>query len=488
MNAARNKKQKTRRVPSMSHLVPPPQRVFCNRKLRLSRIQAIGFDMDHTLAIYKGPEIESLAYKLTIDKMVERGYPERLRELRYLSDLAIRGLVVDKAHGNLIKLDRYKYVVEAFHGTKRMTYDERKAAYSNRRLDLALADFQNLDTLFTIPEAVLFAQMVDMVERGEPGCRWDFRELFDDIRESIDQAHRDGSLKTIVMADLPRFFEVDPLLAETLTRMRKAGKKVFLLTNSGRDYTEAVMRYILPLGEDRTSWHEYFDVIVVAARKPTFFLEGTPFTMETVHGHKIVTGGNVERLEALLGVSGEKVLYFGDHTFGDIMRSKKYSLWRTAMICEELAHEVRVAERTKRQRSRLERLYITKSSLQDRIAVEQERLDVVRARKLDARGKIHDQAELKRVDESLRKHERRLRKLDGQLTKNLTKIRELEGEIDEEFNVFWGSLFRAGTEKSRVGDQIEDFACVYTARVSNFLHYPVNKYFISPRERMVHEL
>jgi hypothetical protein len=64
---------------------------------------------------------------------------------------------------------------------------------------------------------------------------------------------------------------------------------------------------------------------------------------------------------------------------------------------------------------------------------------------------------------------------------------ELEGEleslrvkIDRAYNPRWGSLFREGNESSRFGHQLKDFACVYTSRVSNFLHYPWNYYF-NPR-------
>lgn len=470
-------------------VIPPEERVFCNRKLKMSRIRAIGFDMDHTLGVYNGPEIEELAYRCTIEKLIEKGYPERLRELVYEPELAIRGLVVDKDLGNLIKLDRYKYVTVAYHGTRRITYEERKAAYSNRRLDLALPAFHNLDTLFTIPEAVLYAQMVDLVESGAADCRWEFRPLFDDIRASIDCAHRDGTLKAVVLADLARFFIVDPDLPLTLKRMRRAGKKVFLLTNSERSYTEAVMSFILPPGPKMKTWHEYFDLICVASRKPGFFAEGTPLEFEEVEdGPKVFSGGNVQQLEAILGCQGEEVLYFGDHTYGDIMRSKKYSLWRTAMICEELESELQAAQQTRGQRRKLARLYTAKSDLQDRVHVEQERIESLRARKLDLRGHIRDEEELERVDQKIRDREKRLRTLDSQLSRRLLAIRDLEVATYSRFNRYWGRLFRSGTEMSRVGDQIEDFACVYTSKVSNFVYYPVNKYFTSPRDRMVHEI
>ncbi len=475
-------------MPSAERGIHPEDRVYCCRKLKMSRIRAIGFDMDHTLAIYKR-EIEDLAYRCTIEEMVRRGYPDEIRQLRYDRELAIRGLVVDKKLGNLIKLDRYKYVTDAYHGTRRLGYEERKASYSNRRLDLADPAFHNLDTLFTIPEAVLYAQMIDLAEQGRDTPLWNFRQLFDDIREAIDTAHRDGSLKSVVVSHLPDYFVVDPRLADTLARMRAAGKKVFLLTNSEPAYTDAVMRYILPASDGHPSWKDHFDVIAMQARKPGFFLEGTPMEIvETGEHYRMITGGNVEKLEALLGVSGEAVLYFGDHTYGDIMKSKKMSLWRTAMVVEELDHELKALRKARRTILRLDRLYTQKSELQDQIAREQEVLDHLRARKLGERSPRPATRDLAAIDQRIAASEKILRNLDKRLTMNLTRIRTHEVQIYQAHNRYWGPLFRAGTEKSRIGDQIEDFACLYTSKVSNFLSYPVNKYFVSSRDRMVHEI
>ena len=40
---------------------PKTRRVYCNRDLRLDLIEAVGFDMDYTLAIYKQDEIDRLS-------------------------------------------------------------------------------------------------------------------------------------------------------------------------------------------------------------------------------------------------------------------------------------------------------------------------------------------------------------------------------------------------------------------------------------------
>jgi hypothetical protein len=66
--------------------------------------------------------------------------------------------------------------------------------------------------------------------------------------------------------------------------------------------------------------------------------------------------------------------------------------------------------------------------------------------------------------------------------------RELEARIDRTFHPYWGSLLKEGTETSSFGDQVEEYACLYTSRVSNFFHYSPLQTFRSPRDLMPHEL
>jgi hypothetical protein len=60
---------------------------------------------------------------------------------------------------------------------------------------------------------------------------------------------------------------------------------------------------------------------------------------EELAGPPIYSGGEVAFLEERLGFQGDRVIYFGDHTYGDILRSKKTVGWRTAMVIEELERD-----------------------------------------------------------------------------------------------------------------------------------------------------
>lgn len=61
-----------------------PNDVFCNRELKMSGLQAIGFDMDYTLAQYKQPAFDQLAFDGAKEKLVAAlGYPEGVMDFQY---------------------------------------------------------------------------------------------------------------------------------------------------------------------------------------------------------------------------------------------------------------------------------------------------------------------------------------------------------------------------------------------------------------------
>jgi hypothetical protein len=61
-------------------------------------------------------------------------------------------------------------------------------------------------------------------------------------------------------------------------------------------------------------------------------------------------------------------------------------------------------------------------------------------------------------------------------------------EREKSFHPIWGELMRCGWEKSRFAKQVEDYACLYTGRVSNLRFYSSFKKFTSPRDMMPHDL
>lgn len=144
------------------------KQIFCNRSLNMKSIVAVGFDMDYTLAQYKPDTFESMAYAGTTKKLVNNlGYPKDLLEWKFDWKYMVRGLVLDKKRGNILKMDRHKYVKVAYHGFQRVSREERQATYgfTLSRDSYDEPDYALIDTLFSLAEAYLFMQLVDFQDQ-----------------------------------------------------------------------------------------------------------------------------------------------------------------------------------------------------------------------------------------------------------------------------------------------------------------------------------
>jgi HAD superfamily 5'-nucleotidase-like hydrolase len=475
--------------------IPHSARVFVNRNLKMTGVRVIGFDMDHTLAIYHPDEFERLAFEAAQRKLVERkGYPEEVLSFPYEHQFVIRGLVVDKEHGNVLKMDRHHYVSRVYHGRTLLSSGERRELYQSKKIPLSVPRFASVDTLFSLPEVALYARLVDFCDRKSRPV--DYARLYDDVRECVDLSHQDGSIKDVIQAAPERYVRPDENLPLTLDKFRRHAKKLFLLTNSEPEYTNVVMGVLLSGKLPRyDSWRDYFDVIMVSSRKPQFFVSGEPFRhaegkdlstpVPPSARVKFLAGGNATAFEERIGARGDEILYFGDHTYGDILRSKSTLGWRTAMILSELEQEIeasRLAERYAREALNAERSLDRLLSDRDLLEIELASLE----RKLaEGVGIGPDRDRLKEsvaeLKEGLRELERRIRRSERRL--------EASSEAGEAiFNPYWGPIFKNGTVQSRFAAQLTRFACIYTSRASNFFYYPVRKFFRPHRELMPHDL
>ncbi|MBU8894810.1 HAD family hydrolase [Corallococcus sp. H22C18031201] len=479
-------------------VVPRAREIFVNRNLRMSSIELVGFDMDYTLAIYHMRRLEQLSYDMTLAKlMTEYGYPPVIGHLLYDHHFVMRGLAVDRVNGNILKMDRFGHVGRAYHGLRPLQPSVWRELYRYKRVRLRNPQFAWNDTLFALPETYLYSGIIELLE--SLGQRVDYGKLYDDIREAIDTVHRDNSLKREVRKDLGRYVFLDPELGPALHKLRSGGKRLFLLTNSAWDYTDAVMRYLLE-GQlpEYPSWRNYFDFVVTSARKPSFFTEGKPFLeldTSTEEGRPlreatslergaVYSGGNLAQFEDFTGHRGENILYVGDHIYGDILKSKKSSLWRTCMVVQEIEDEISYTDSRQAEINTLSEVEVTRARLDDEVSHHKSRLNVLE-RKLEREGLEGDARAS--VEEERRATKAELEKLRRAL-KSSTEIADtLERDVEEGFNPYWGLLFKEGNENSRFGYQVEQYACLYTSRVSNFLHHSPIQYYRSPRDQMAHE-
>lgn len=476
------------------------RRIFVNRTLRFDHSRLVGFDMDYTLLPYRKTSMEALSFELTVKKLVENyGYTQALYDLPYDPRFVVRGLVVDKKHGNIIKLDQYNHVGRVYHGRRMLSKEERRKLYRTAKIRLDSPRYHWIDTLFALPEAALYADIIDLFEKRLDRKRIDYRALFTDIRSAIDECHRDDSLKAVIKADFDRFVEVDPDLPMCLHKLRSSGKRVFLLTNSFWDYTNAAMTHLLNgrLAEYPT-WQNYFDFIIVGASKPAFFTEDRPFLevnkktgevsterAERFERQHVYQGGCIADFDKFVHAHGDEILYVGDHIYGDIIRSKKDTLWRNALVLTELEDELQAAKGVANAQADLLDLEERRFLLEHEVT--QHRLRIAAIEHALDDGPDRDEAE----NDELMKQRRDLRLSNDRLRKKLKKVlskrQELSDAVDAAYNPFWGSVFKEGAGNSAFGRQVELYACIYTSRVSNLLFYSPAQYFRAPRHWMAHE-
>lgn len=482
--------------------IPRSQRVFVNRNLRMAGIDWVGFDMDYTLAIYEQSALDRLSMELTVRRLLERGYPEYVAGVQVQPDFAIRGLLIDKRLGHILKMDRYRIVQKGYHGLRPIPREDLRSVYQSRKMRFVGGRFHWADSLYAIAETALYATLIEALEAH--GERPDYEKVFTDVRDCVDSAHRDGTLPARVLDDLPAYVRRDPRLAPALHNLRSAGKKLFLLTNSGWDYTRAMMTFLLgDAMPEYPSWRHYFDFVVVSGGKPAFFTERRPFleideeadgenapppskAVNHLERGRVYEGGNLVDLDRMVNVSADRVLYVGDHIYGDIVRSKKEAAWRTVLIIQELEAEMGAHDASSEDFRRLGDLNLRLNQLEDELRAHQALFKEL-TRQIEAAGATNA-PQAAALEKNRNRVKRAVERVRGSMRTVNQETSALEHEIDRQFHPYWGSLLKEGTELSSFGDQVQAYACVYTSRVSNLLHYSPLQFFRSPRDLMPHEL
>jgi hypothetical protein len=296
----------------------------------------------------------------------------------------------------------------------------------------------------------------------------------------------EGELKGQILKDPERYVILDEETTLALLDQKHAGKQLLLVTNSDWTYTQPMMTFAfdryLP---DGMTWRELFDVVVVSARKPTFFQRKSPLyevatddgllrPVEQFQDGAAHAGGSVYQLEAHLGLSGDEILYVGDHMFGDVHVTKDVLRWRTALILRELEDEVRAMEEFRADERQLIALMSEKEQLEAKLCTA--RL-----------GKQRADRRYRHVDgeaSAFAHEEHALRSKIAQLDATISPLAKAAAERG---NAEWGLLLRAGNDKSHLARQVERYADVYTSRVSNFLAATPFVFLRSARGSLPHD-
>ncbi|KAI8561984.1 hypothetical protein RHMOL_Rhmol04G0383300 [Rhododendron molle] len=322
-----------------------PRGIFCSRTLNFRSISAIGYDMDYTLMHYNVMAWEGRAYDYCMDNLKSMGFP--VGGLAFDPDLVIRGLVIDKEKGNLVKADRFGYVNRAMHGTRMLS----NRAVSSKVYD-SMCNLHFLNIWNFVAPVVIFSwcvllptyesemygrELVDLRKEN----RWEFLNTLFSVSEAVAymqavgkalfRAHVEGQLKNEIMSKPELFVEPDPELPLALLDQKEAGKRLLLITNSDYHYTDKMMQHsfnrFLP---NEMGWRDLFDMVIVSARKPEFFQmshpmyevvtgEGLMRPCFKAHSGGLYSGGSAQMVENSLNLHGDEILYVGDHIYTDVM-------------------------------------------------------------------------------------------------------------------------------------------------------------------------
>ncbi|KAL5112478.1 Cytosolic purine 5'-nucleotidase [Taenia crassiceps] len=421
------------------------QRRTKNRSLRLDRIRFFGFDMDYTLACKLSTEL------------IEFGYPQELSQFEYEPSFPVRGLWFDQQYGTLMKIDQFGNILMCLVGFNVLS----------RLVYLILASF--LLEIYLLACIIHYMHNNDAYIKEPNGVKYQslyisYKSILQDVEEAMSWMHM-GELKKQTMANIGKYIEQNPKLLVLLDKLRTERTNVFLLTNSDYEYSDAVMKYLCNLPDKDGNvrhWTSYFDYIVVDAKKPVFFQEGTlmravdmstgRYKMGQIAGplerSKIYAGGSSATFTHLIGAQGKDVLYTGDHIFGDILKSKRQVGWKTFLVVPELLNEIYV---WKKKNSLFERL----NELDNELADKYKDLNIASNSKPDV-SKLHKE------------------------------IRTVANEMNEAYGLL-GSIFRHGSRLTTFSSQAMQFADLYSYSCYNLIYYPLCYMFRAPPMLMPHE-
>ncbi|XP_011504447.1 PREDICTED: 5'-nucleotidase domain-containing protein 3 [Ceratosolen solmsi marchali] len=448
-----------------------PRGVFACNELDLREVQVYGFDYDYTLACYK-PSMDYLLYNLGRDMLIKKyKYPEKIADLEYREDFAVRGLHYDIEKGLLLKLDSFLQIQlgAVYQGLHPVPDDEVLRLYKNRIIPIAYVEtpykhshkdgvhhtkMVQLADLFSVPEMALLCNVTEYFLQNHIDYHPEI--LFRDVKNSVQSCH--PIMHKRVVQNVSEYLEQNKDLARFFNRLKDANKNMFLVTNSPYPFVDRGMRFLV--GDD---WMDYFDVVIVQARKPRFFTEESrPLRIydeknETQLWDRVVKlekgviylEGTVKQLQDATGWRGHQVLYFGDHPYSDLADVTLEHGWRTGAIIKELAHEIETLNQRKFKENANWLQMLT--------------------------GLIEDHQNVNGPE------------AEAELAEWIKERDRLRNEIKRVFNEQFGSVFRTYHNPTYFSRRLFRFADIYMSSITNLLCYSSSHTFYPRRGVMPHE-
>jgi len=442
--------------------------VFANNDLDLRNVSSIGFNYDYTLALYS-EELHGTLYKMAADKLVEEfHYPSDISHYKYDATFPIRGLHFDMKNGYLMKISSTNRVQlgAVYRGYRKIADEEVLNEYGGTMINIDLISmdarnraariFQRMD-LFSMAFLSLLTNVIEYFM----GKRIDFNPsyIYYDVEKAINEVHTSGDMHQAIINDLDRYLPKKKGLETYLNRLLSNKKRLFLMTNSPFSFVDKGMTHLF-----HSDWRDIFEIVIVDARKPTFFTcgESRPFRninlkngtylwdhVKDFQRYGVYGEGNIKSFTKFGGYEGSGVIYFGDHVHSDLMDPVERIGWRTGAVIPELACEINIGNSEG---------YIRDI---DWLVTLEHLISVLQVNKgLDTSALLNEW----RVErKSLRRK-----------SKNL-------------FNPYFGSMFRTHQNPTSFSLRITQYADLYMSSIENLLNYSDDFHFLPSRNLLPHE-
>ena len=335
--------------------------------LAFSNYDAVGFDIDHTIAQYNVPELfDRIHHSLTSYLVEQCGYDEAIKE-PLDADFIMRGIVLDIKKGNFIKLAEDGTVLRASHGTRFLDDLQIQQAYGEKRhwplFEKMIETANNIgnevrifENFFDMPLMMAAARLIDIEDSKSVGKQSDYTVIYQHLHDAIEYTYDPknfaadkGGFFPLIKQDQGEFLQrVSDSVKAWLKRFKAQGKVVFMATSSFNDFAMMSLSHVI--GDD---WRDYFDFMFTFARKPGFFKTKRSFkrvekcaekenVTDVVPGQVYSQGSCdtfMKYLRAHTGREDPRVLFFGDSLRSDVFPAKVYSQWDTVLVLEEMLAE-----------------------------------------------------------------------------------------------------------------------------------------------------